>query len=114
MGLFRPTPNLDMLAETTKALGIFYTLPVPEIRRLRKDWIKAWRATKISAPEFVVARYGFEILADRTGAIPTRGVALRSPQDWPPNAPYGPEHAVAVVQAVLDGRIDDRGMFIAD
>jgi|GEM_PF-3617370 len=100
-------PDARILAETGQILGTFFTLRYRDLRRERKDWEKAWRESGVSAAEFLVRRYGFEVTSSGR-VVPTRGEAARRPLDWG-RSTYTQAHAAALIRAVAEGRIDSDG-----
>jgi hypothetical protein len=99
MGWLGRGPNVMELGNVSKLVGVYYTVPPAELRAARKAWAKAWKATKVSAGDFIVDRYGLQV--DDGTVVPTRGAALYAPLHWEPHDGFGP---VAACRFVLDAR----------
>lgn len=102
MGVFCRGPDTLDLMKVTQLVGLFYTLPRSELRQSRKDWVKAWKATKVSAASFVVERYGLQV-TDDGDIVPTRGPAVTVPLSWNPGDGFGPQAARRFIDDVRSG-----------
>lgn len=83
----RPSPDARQIGPALMTLGLYRTLPVAEIRQIRKDWTKSWRKTPITIEDFLVDRYGVRYLDGKV--FPTKGVAARVPLFWDPQDDAG-------------------------
>ncbi len=102
MGLFRKGPDTMELLRVSQILGVQDTLPISELRQSRKDWVRAWRKTRVSAGHFLVERYGLHVTEDGD-TVPTRGAALTRPLSWDPRTGYSPESARRFIRDVRSG-----------
>ena len=104
MGLFNRGPDTMELLQVAKMLGVFYTLPRSELVHSRKDWVREWRATRISAAHFLVERYGMGV-TEEGEVVPTRGAALVAPLYWDLRDGFDGSRAARFIRDVQSGRI---------
>ena len=102
MGLFGRGPDTMELLRVSQILGVQATLPVSELRQSRKDWVREWKRTRISAGHFLGERYGMEVAEDGE-VVPTRGPAMLRPLSWDPRTGYSKESARRFIRDVRAG-----------
>ena len=104
MGLFRRGPDTTDLANVMDLLGLGPSLPVPELRQARKDWVREWKSSRVSAAHFLVDRYGMQV-TDGGEVVPTRGVATNRPLAWNPRSGYNHDRARQFILDVHSGKV---------
>lgn len=102
MGLFRRGPDTMELLRVSQILGVQATLPIAELRQSRKDWVREWKRTRISAGHFLVERYGM-LVTDDGEIVPTRGAAMLRPLSWDPRTGFRKESARRFIRDVRAG-----------